>query len=210
MITNNSNLRHCWFILFALLLLSGCLRPSNITTLYTLEPIRQQPLTSEWKDVSEMTLLMPVQLASHLQRRGLLYPQVPGTTRSSATDLWAGPLDQLVSQQIVAGLKDLLATENIAAFPGPRFSTVRYQVEVELNEFSSDGRQFITTAVYTLSDVSNKTILVRKTFRQQDNLNHTGYEGTVTSASQAIGDLSKEIAVSLLAAHRQNVTAHAR
>ncbi|NLX19209.1 MAG: membrane integrity-associated transporter subunit PqiC [Desulfobulbus sp.] len=210
MSAHHPKLRHHWFILLTLFLLSGCFQPLNDTTLHTLQPIRQQALTPEWKNVGDLILLMPVQLAAHLQRRGLLYQQLPGETRSSTTHLWAGPLDQLVSQQIVAGLKDLLATENVAAFPGPRFGALRYQIEVELNEFSSDDRQFSITAVYTLSDVRTKTIFVRKTFHRTYDHRRFDHTGSVDNASQAVADLSKEIALSLLAAHRQKTTTGSR
>lgn len=193
--------RH-WPLLLWTLLLSACLGPSNTTTLHTLQPVRQQPLALDWKNVHDLTLLMPVQLAPHLQVRGLLNQQTPGEARASATHLWAGPLEQQVSQQIVAGLKDLLATENIAAFPGPRFGTIRYQIEVELNEFSGNGQQFNTTAVYTLSDAAAKTILARKTFRHTLPIDKPEHSSYVASASQAIADLSTEIAAALLAARR--------
>jgi uncharacterized lipoprotein YmbA len=194
--------RRHWHLLLWTLLLGACLGPANTTTLHTLQPVRQQPLALDWNTVHDLTLLMPVQLAPHLQVRGLLNQQAPGEARASATHLWAGPLEQQVSQQIVAGLKDLLATENIAAFPGPRFGAIRYQIEVELNEFSGNGQQFTTTAVYTLSDTVAKTILARKTFRQDRPIDKPEHSSYVTSASQAIADLSKEIAAALLAARR--------
>lgn len=196
--------RH-WSLLLWALLLVGCLGPSNTTTLHTLQPVRQQPLTSDWKNLSELTLLMPVQLAPHLQGRGLLIQQASGEARASATHLWAGPLEQQISQQLVAGLKDLLATENVAAFPGPRFGTLRYQIEVEVSEFSGDRQQFSTTAVYTLSDAAAKTILTRQTFRQTRPIDKPEQSSYVISASEAIADLSREIAVSLLAAHNPNI-----
>ena len=191
-----------WHLLLWTLLLSACLGPSNTATLYSLQPVRQQPLALDWKNVNDLTLLMPVQLAPHLQVRGLLNQQAPGEARASATHLWAGPLDQQVSQQIVAGLKDLLATEHIAAFPGPRFGAIRYQIEVELNEFSGNGQEFTTTAVYTISDAAAKTILTRKTFRQTRPIDKSEHSSYVASASQAIADLSKEIADALLIARR--------
>ena len=193
--------RH-WHLLLWTLLLSACLGPSNSTTLHALQPVRQQPLTLDWKNLNDITLLMPVQLAPHLQVRGLLNQQAPGEVRASATHLWAGPLEQQVSQQIVAGLKDLLATENVAAFPGPRFGTTRFQVEVELSEFSGNDQSFTTTAAYTLSDATTKTILTRKSFRQTRPIDKPEHSSYVASASQAIADLSKEIAAALLAARR--------
>lgn len=194
--------RKPWPLLLVALLLAACLGPSNTTTLHTLQPIRQQPLSTDWEKLPDITLLMPVQVAPHLQVRGLINQVAPGEARASASHLWAGPLEQQISQQIVAGLKDLLGSENIAAFPGPRFGTIFYQIEVELSEFSGNEQLFNTIAVYTISNAVTKTLLSRKTFRQTLPIDTPAYSSTVASASQAIADLSKEIATALLDAHR--------
>jgi len=195
-------LRRLWLPLACALLLGGCLATTTTNTLYALQPIRQQPLGREFNNFEEIILLMPVQLAPHLQGRGLISQKASGEARTSATHLWAGPLEQQIAQQIVANLKDALATDNVAAYPGPRFGAVRYQLEIEMNEFSGNGQSFTTTAVYTLSDAADKTILTRKTFRQTRPIDKPAYSGYVASASEAIADLSTETATALLAARR--------
>jgi len=185
---------------FCALVLSACLTPT--TTLHSLQPVRQQPLARDFADFAEMILFMPVQLAPHLQGRGLVDQRASGEARLSGTHLWAGPLDQQIGQQMVSNLKDLLATDNVALYPGPRFGTIRYQLEVEMSEFSGDDRTFTLVAVYTLSDATNKTMLARKTFRQTRDIDKPDYSGYVASASLALVDLSKEAATALLAARR--------
>ena len=202
---NNRLIALCiqWPLLLACaLLLSACLAPTATNTLYTLQPVRQQPLGEEFNDFKEIILLMPVQLAPHLQGRGVIRQRSDGEARTSANHLWAGPLDQQIGQQIVSNLKDLLATDNIALYPGPRFGSVRYQLEVEMNEFSGNGRSFTTIAVCTVSDSVHKAIVSRKTFRQTRDIDNPDYSGYVASASQALADLSKETAAVLLAARR--------
>lgn len=194
-------LRMLWPLLACAFLLGGCLTPTA-STLHTLQPLRQQPLGSGFADFKEIVLLMPVQLAPHLQGRGLLNRQPTGASTASATHLWAGPLDQQIGQQIVAALKDFLTTDNVALYPGPRFAAIRYQLEVEMSEFSGNGGAFTTVAVWTLSDAVGKTILHRKTFRQDQPIDKPDYSGYVASASQAVADLSKEMAQALLAARR--------
>ena len=191
-----------WLLLACVFLLSGCIAPTTTNSLYTLQPIRQQPLGHEFSDFKEIILLMPVQLAPHLQGRGLINQRTSGEASTSASHLWAGPLDQQIGQQIVANLKDSLATDNVAVYPGPRFGVIRYQLEVEMNEFTGNDGSFTTIAVYTLSDAVGKNILQRKTFRQTRPIDKPDYSGYVTSASQAIADLSKEAATVLLAARR--------
>lgn len=194
--------RHAGWLLVCALLLSGCLDPRTTNTLYSLQPVRQPPLGRDFADFREMILLMPVQLAPHLQGRGLLNQHSSGEARTAANHLWAGPLDQQIAQQIIANLKDLLATDNIAGYPGPRFAHIRYQLEVEISEFSGNGQAFTTIAVYTLSDTVSKTIMARKTFRQTRPIDKPEYSGYVDNASRAIADLSRVVASALLTAHR--------
>ena len=199
----NSRLPYPRFLCLAALcalLLSACMTASP--TLHTLQPIRQQPLAQDFADSSALILLMPVRLAPQLQRRGLLDRQPNGASRASTTHLWAGPLDEQIGQQVVNNLKDLLATDNVGLYPGPRFGKVRYQLEIEMDEFSGDGHDFTTVAVYTVSDSATRTILARKTFRQTRPLDKADYSGTVANASQALADLSVDAATALLAARR--------
>lgn len=184
------------------LLVSGCLAPTASTTLHTLQPIRQQPMGNDLVSMEGLLLVMPVTLAPHLQGRGLIRQPIPGEAWVSTTHFWVGPLDQQIGQQVVNGLRDLLATDNIALYPGPRFGTIRYQLEIELSEFSGNGDTFTTTAVYTVSDAVARTMVVRKTFRQSRPIDTPDLSGYVASASQAIADLSKEAATALLAVRR--------
>ena len=186
-------------------LLSSCLTP--VTTLHTLQPVRQQPLGQDFADFSALILLMPVRLAPHLQGRGLFGRLPGGASRASTTHLWAGPLNEQIGQQMVNSIRDLLATDNIGLYPGPRFADVRYQLEVEINEFSGDGHAFTIVAVYTVSDSAAKTILTRKTFHQTQTIDKSGYSGYVTHASQSVADLSREAATALLDAHRSQPAA---
>lgn len=200
--TANNVGRSLGWLLVCALLLGGCLKPTTNNILYALQPVRQPPLGHDFTTSKELILLMPIQLAPHLQGRGLLTQRTSGEARASANHLWAGPLDQQISQQMVADLKDLLATDQVAAYPGPRYGVIHYQLEVDINEFSGNGRQFITTAVYTLSDSVRKTIVARKTFRQTRPIDKPEYSGYVDSGSQAVADLSREVAAALLSAHR--------
>jgi uncharacterized lipoprotein YmbA len=146
---------------------------------------------------------MPVRLAPQLQGRGLISQRSATEAKASPHHLWAGPLDQQIAENIAVNLKELLGTENVAVYPGPRFGISRYQVEIEINEFSGFEPSFTIRAVYTLSDTVGKTLLQRKSFQQTRNIDKSGYSSYVIAASQAIGDLSREVAVALINAHHK-------
>ena len=186
-------------LLLCALLLSACIGSPTANTLYTLQPIHQPPLAPDFKDLSEMILILPIRLAPTLQGRGLVRQGSPVESRAAVNHLWAGPLDEQIAATVAANLKELLATANIAVYPGPRFGASRFQVEIEINEFSGPAQAFTLAAVYTISDSAARTILARKTFQQTRTIDKPDYSGYVESASQALGDLSREVAAALLA-----------
>ena len=194
-------LRHSLLLLCALLL-SACIAGPKANTLYTLQPAKQDRMSQEFSGFKEMILVMPVRLAPQLQGRGLVSQRSATESKASLSHLWAGPLDQQIAENIVSNLKNILGTDNVAVYPGPRFGVIRYQVEVEISDFSGFEQSFTTRAVCTLSDAASKTMLSRKSFQQTLNIDKSDYSSYVEKASQAIGDLSKEVATALLAARQ--------
>jgi hypothetical protein len=189
-------------LLLCTLFLSACISGPTANTLYTLQPARQDRLGQEFSGFKEMILVMPVRLAPQLQGRGLVSQRSVTESKTSANHLWAGQLDQQVAETVVSNLKDLLGTDNVAVYPGPRYGAIRYQVEIEINDFSGSEQSFTTRAVCTLSDTASKTMLYRKSFQQTRHIDKPDYSGYVEQASEAIGDLSKEVASALLAARQ--------
>ena len=180
-----------------LVLLSGCLEQSQPATLHSLQLPVQPPLSSRPFALPGLVLLMPVQAAPHLQGRNLLVQRPDGEAQATSGHLWTATLDRQIGQRMTVALQQLLATDNIAQYPGPRYGVIGYQVEIELQEFSGDGHSFTTQATYTISDMARKTILRRKTFHQQRTIDKADYSGYVASASQALADLSREVAINL-------------
>ncbi len=194
-------------LLLCPLMLSACIAGPTVNTLHTLQPVQQERLGGGLSDFNAMILVMPVRLAPQLQGRGLISQRSATESKASASHLWAGPLEQQIAENIAGNLKNLLGTDNVAVYPGPRYGVTRYQIEVEINQFSGQEQSFTTQAVYTLSYPAVKTILSRKTFQQTLPIDKPDYSGYVGTASKALGDLSKEMAAALLAAHHPQPTA---
>ena len=197
--------RHAGPLLLGALLLAACLpavRPPAPVSLYTLQPARQERLAPDFAAFTEMILIMPVRLAPQLQERGLLVRRTDGELRTSPGHLWAGPLDEQIGASLAAGLRGLLGTEQVAAFPGPRFAATRYQVEVEVTEFSGDAGSFTLQAVYTVSDAAARRMLARHACHRTLPIDAPDHAGSVAAASRAVDGLSREVAATLLAAER--------
>lgn len=186
-----------------LVLLSACFAANKPATLYTLQPQRpSQPAMSASKP-DGLIMVMPVRLAPQLQSRGLMLKSSTSSAKASTAHLWAGPLDQQIGETVAANLKALLATDNVATYPGPRYGTTRYQLEFEITEFNGDEHAFRLQATYTLSDVSAKRIVLRKSCTINQETPSPDIAGFVEAASRAVGDLSHETA-SALTTHQLN------
>lgn len=197
--------RHAVPLLLTALLLAACLPsagPPAPVSLYTLQPARQERLAPDFADFAEMILILPVRLAPPLQERGLVVRRADGGLRTAPGHLWAGPLDEQIGASLAAGLRDLLGTEQVAVFPGPRFAVTRYQVEVEVTGFSGDAASFTLQAVYTVSDALHRRMLARRAFQQTLPVEAPDHAGTVTAAARAVDGLSREVAAALLAVRR--------
>ena len=180
-----------------LFLLNACFAGNKPATLYTLQPQAQTRLATLQSPAGGLIMIMPVRLAPQLQNRGLMLSTSALSAKASALHLWAGPLDQQIGETVAANLKTLLATENIATYPGPRYGTPQFQLELEIAGFSGDEHAFLLQATYTLSDVAAKRVVLRKAFKKNLQTATPDLSGFVDAASQALGDLSQEIAAAL-------------
>jgi uncharacterized lipoprotein YmbA len=191
-------------LLLCALLLSACIAGPTANTLYTLRPDRQERMGQDFSGFRDIILIMPIRMAPHLQGRGLVNQRSATESKTSASHLWAGPLDQQIAENIVSNLKDLLGTDNVAVYPGPRFGATRYQVEIEISDFSGNEQSFTVRAVYTISDTAGKTMLHRKSFQETRVIDKPDYSGYVQTASQVVGALSREVAIALLASRQSH------
>lgn len=198
------NLRFPWqatVVTVCALLLTACMSTAPVS-LYVLQPASQERLGPDFVDFAEMILIMPVQLTPQVQNQGLLVRRADGELHTSPGHLWAGPLDEQIGASLAAALRGLLGTDQVAVFPGPRFATTRYQVEVEVTNFSDNSGSFTVRAVYTVSDTVSRKMLARHAFDRTLAVDAAGHAGSVAAASRAVDALSQEIATSLLGAER--------
>lgn len=188
-------------LFLCLLLITGCVGKQVTLNQYTLTRIADQSLGGEtFKETRQVILVGPVALPALLKRTGIVTrPDDTATVKTSDTHLWAGPLEEQIATTVVDELATLLGTSQTAVYPGPRFSMTRYQVELEFHRF--DGameREFTCDIIWTISDTTARTILVRRDFSSTTAIDRPGYSGYVDSASQAVHMLSKTIAQALL------------
>ena len=185
------------------LILGGCINKPAPTTVYALEPLTPSGTAvhkaTALTGLNGLIMVMPVRLPPHLRQKSIVVEEAGAGPKMLAAHLWAGPLDEQISANLVASLQTLLASPNVALYPGPRYSKALYQVETEIIRFSGDSRNFTLRAVTTISDPDQRRILTRKAFTETLPIEGQGYSAYVAAASKVLGHLSTDVAASLAA-----------
>lgn len=177
-------------------LLAGCPGKPSPVNLYSLYPVNNKVknITGEY---TAMTVIMPVRLAPHLEQAGPVSAKQPPRTDTSPLHLWSAPLDRQLTQVITANLSNILHSPYITTYPGPRYAKYRYQIEVEILEFSNRGSFFEMQALWSVSDVPKKNILMRSRFSGTHPVNAGDYVTTTETWSRMVYELCIEIATLL-------------
>ncbi|MDO5673670.1 MAG: PqiC family protein [bacterium] len=185
-------------VLLMSIMLSGCISKPAPTTVYALEPLAtSSPVISKGITLPGMIMVMPVRLPPHLRQKSIVVEEAGAGPKMLAGHLWAGPLDEQISANLVASLQTLLASPNVALYPGPRYSRAMYQVETEIIRFSGDSRTFTLRAVTTISDPNERRMLSRTAFTETFPIEGEGYSAYVAAASKVLAHLSADIAAAL-------------
>jgi hypothetical protein len=175
-----------------LLLLAAC-SPTSPSQFYTLSSIQLPPRDSF---ASKMVVgVGPVTLPDYLDR-----PQI--VTRASGNrvmladfDSWVEPINSMFVRVLVENLSLILATDNVLALPQRRPMRLDYQVEVDVSRFDADrnGRALLDARWRVfgrdgdrLLQEGRSTIVVPTA--------EPGYEAIVAALSDALGQMSAEIA----------------
>jgi uncharacterized lipoprotein YmbA len=109
---------------------------------------------------------------------------------------WAEPLEKNFTRVLAGNLSELLATNRIAIFPERTAAPMAYRVVVDVVRFEGgpDGT-VVLDARWSLSKrsgdqaVHTRNSCIRKSFGGVDD-----YAALVSAKSEALGDLSREIA----------------
>jgi uncharacterized lipoprotein YmbA len=190
--------------------LTGCaiLEPKpDPSRFFTLSPLRQidDGQAKAW-DNSERILvgLGPIKLPGYLDRQEIVVRGGPNRFDVSENDYWAEPLDENFTRVLEQNLAVLLGTERVVLYPWPRERVPKYQVEIDVFGFETNrAREAQLTARWSILDASNKKPLQLKDSRLLRAAKETTTDGAVGALSEALADLSREIADGMKAVDQQ-------
>jgi uncharacterized lipoprotein YmbA len=146
----------------------------------------------------------PVRIPGYLDRDELVTRVAENRFDVAQNDRWAEPLEENLSRVVAQNLYTLLKTERIVRHPWPNGRRVTHQVEVEVLRFEPNAaREVQLAARWAIIDTATKQVLANKTSVIERPIKNESRETVVEALSEALADLSREIAGAVRAVAQQ-------
>ncbi|MGE5818813.1 MAG: membrane integrity-associated transporter subunit PqiC [Deltaproteobacteria bacterium] len=137
----------------------------------------------------------PIKFPGYLDRQEIMVRSAQNRFEVSENDRWAEPLEENFARVLTQNLSLLLRTDRIVSYPWPVDRKPTYQIEIEVLRFEANSaREAQLFARWAVSDGGNKKIISVKETRVLRQAKEKSTEGSVAALSEALGDLSREIA----------------
>ena len=136
----------------------------------------------------------PIKFPGYLDRQQLVTRISQNRFAVAENDRWVEPLDENFLRVLSQDISILLQTDRIVTYPWERSQQPKYQVQVEVLRFEPNAEQSVELwARWSIIDNAKKTISVKESYLTQS-AKDKSVETSVAAMSQAVSDLSKEIA----------------
>jgi len=169
--------------------------PSRFFTLSSLPQVAQASLKNSTGPEKMFLGIGPIKFPGYLDRQEIVVRSGQNRFEVSEIDLWAEPLEENFSRVLSENLALLLNTDLIIIYPWSPANRPRYHVEIEVLRFEANsehnGQLF---ARWSVLDGADKKVAVVKESRVIRNAQEKSTAGSVAALSEAVGDLSREIA----------------
>ena len=169
--------------------------PSRFFTLSSLPQVEQVSLKNSTTPEKMFLGIGPIKFPGYLDRQEIVVRSDQNRLDVSVNDRWAEPLEENFSRVLSQNLALLLNTDLIVIHPWSLANRPRYQVEIEVFRFEANSeRNGQLFARWSVLDNADKKVAVVKESRVTRNAKEKSTDGSVAALSDAVGDLSREIA----------------
>lgn len=180
-------------LMLSMLWLTGC-SSTPATHQYMLP--QHTVSASEQASQTLSVMLMPVQLAGHLQVNGIVFQTSPIEVNEARNNLWAdslsNQLDRALSQTLINRL------HGAVLIPSDSTNIPTYYVALQLNQFQGryDGKAIIS-GQYRLMN-SDRRIIKQQNFFYEEPLTHDGYPALIEALDTGIQRLASDISQTVM------------
>ena len=184
-------------VLLLAVLLAGCGGRATPIEFYTLNSLsgtiqKANPADSA-KNIS--IGIGPVAIPKILDRPQIVTRTGPNTLKVDEFHRWAGPLKSEFAKVLAENISLLLATDQVAVYPWEAGFNPHYRVALDIRYFEGQlGENVFLDAVWRVSGPESQKAQTLKTSVIEEPLPATDYKSLVAAQSQAVAQLSREIA----------------
>jgi uncharacterized protein len=177
--------------------LAACTR-TRPTMFYTLVTDAGPPATTR-RSKGLVVGLGPITLPQYLDRPDIVTREGANQMRLAEFHQWAQPLEPMLAQIMAEDLLALLGAEDVIPVPQRRDVPLDRVVEVDVNRFEADeAGEVVLDARWRVYEGDDDTLITsgRSTVTEQGAL-VPDYDAIVAAMSQAVGQVSAEIAFAI-------------
>jgi hypothetical protein len=184
-------------VLFIAVLFAGCRSSAPPVEFYTLSPTDE---TTEKANIAgaDQTISIgvgPVEIPNILDRPQIVTRIGPNKLKIDEFHRWAGRLEEDFARVLAQNISVLLATDQVAVYPWATGFKPHYRIALDIRYFEGQlGENVVLDVVWRVSGQESGKIQAVKTSVIKEPLSAADYEALVAAKSQAIAQLSREIA----------------
>ena len=182
-----------------LFLHGACLKRSKLAETYVLDPVAARDAASPSQAPEAVVGVLRVTVPGWIDRPQVTGRSSTGQVRTDESARWGEPIARGVQRVVAENLAALLPTRRIVVAPFSPDLVVHHRVDITLSEAArqADG-SVLVEARWALVGPRGATLVQRRTSHRA-HPTAAGAAGAVTGTSEAIAELSREIAGALRA-----------
>lgn len=193
-----------------LALLAGCIGRGLVTQEYVLTAMTANPGDGSHLPATGDVVVGvgPIELPGYLRRPQIMTREARNELRSSDANRWAGELESDVARVLAQNLALLIPSHSVSTFPWMNPTELDYRVSLRIDRFERgpDGNVSLEAGWTVMAGRGAHVLTARRSDIHQPTADR-GYSAVVNSMSDALAELSREIATAIRqqaerAAHR--------
>jgi len=187
--------------------LHACAGTSPPTRYYLLNPIPSSDTDPSVDAPQTLPSLGigPVSLPDYLDRPQIVTRRNPNTLYLADFDRWAESLQPMFIRVLRENLIALGAADKVVVFPWPSNTAFEYQMTADVLRFDAvDSKNAILTVRWAILRFEDRNLLHQKESVYSRSVEGSDYSDLVRSLNRLLEDFSREVAVALDRAYRQD------
>jgi hypothetical protein len=198
MMIHRSNLLAMFMLGAVFMLLGGC-GSTSPSRFYLLSLSDESEASGQRRDGDLSIEIGHVKLPDYLDRPQIVVRTSRNELHMADFDRWAEPLESNITRVLAGNLSALLSSNHITFFPKRAAVPTAYRVEVDVTRFESGPEGIVSLdacwALFKAKD--NQLLLMQNSCIRKPAGDEKNYAALVSAKSDALGDLSREIAESI-------------